>query len=1066
MKRKIMDIALRVTITYAILASLWIVLSDRTLALFVMPAQLNLNFQTYKGLAFVLVTALLLFMTLRNQLRKWESESTGRRQAEEALEEQEKRYRLLLHNLAMGVVVVDTAEKITFANPASEMIFAASKMRIIGMNLRDFMSEEEFSHIRRETARRSRGETSTYEVEILRLDGKARHLLVTATPQYGSHGEFAGALATFQDITEQTLLKQQVEEERGQLLTLINNLPDYVSIKDTESRVLITNSANARVMGLERAQDAVGKSDLDFYPRSEAARYIADERMVIQTGTALINKEEESVDQEGQKRWTLTTKVPLRNAQGKVMGIVCTGRDITEHHQIEEKLRRSEQRYRDLLEQAADGIFLLDENMKFIMANSELCKMLGYAREELLRLSIQDTYPDELRDDGRVRFERISSSEKLRFERLMKRKDGSFFPVEISAGRLSDGTQQAIARDITERKRRESELALERSLLSALMENIPDKIYFKDVESRFIRGSRAHAKICGLNDASEMIGKTDMDFFSEEHAQQAYEDEQRIIRTGEPILNEEEKETWPDRPDTWVLTTKMPLRDQEGNIIGTFGISRDITERKQAEERLLSLARFPDESPQPVMRVAADGSVIYANKASEPMMSSWAGGADRKIPGEHLPALALAWESGKKQEIEIRQASRSYAVAVVPFPGVGYINLYGRDVTEERSLAERLTQAQKIEAIGQLAGGIAHDFNNILQAIMGYCEVLKQELPEKNQQYVAEIIKAAKRAAALTAQLLEFSRRQILRPRIVNAKDLVRSMQKMLEMVIGEDIELRTFIDPDTGNFLADPGQIEQVLLNLTVNSRDAMPSGGKLTLETSNRSFDEAYVRDHPGAKTGQYVRIAVSDTGVGMDQETLSHMYEPFFTTKEIGKGTGLGLSTVYGIVKQSEGYINCYSEPGKGTTFTIYLPLTLEEADRPLTVASGTTAPRGTETILIVDDDSAVRSTARLALEGAGYSVIEAPGGTQALSDVSARRIRVELLVTDVVMPQLSGKELARKLQVVCPGVRVLYVSGYTANVISHHGILEAGLDFLQKPFSSKELLSKVREILDRP
>ena len=229
-----------------------------------------------------------------------------------------------------------------------------------------------------------------------------------------------------------------------------------------------------------------------------------------------------------------------------------------------------------------------------------------------------------------------------------------------------------------------------------------------------------------------------------------------------------------------------------------------------------------------------------------------------------------------------------------------------------------------------------------------------RRLPEENQKYLAEITKAAQRAAALIAQLLAFSRKQTLRPQVVDTKDLIRSMQKMLERVIGEDIELRTFIDPNTGNFLADPGQIEQVLLNLAVNARDAMPSGGKLTLETSNRTFDEAYVRDHPGAKAGRYVRIAVSDTGVGMDQETLSHIYEPFFTTKERGKGTGLGLSTVYGIVKQSEGYINCYSELGRGTTFTIYLPLTLEEADRPLVAVSGTTAPRGTETILLVDDD----------------------------------------------------------------------------------------------------------------
>ncbi|MGA2977718.1 MAG: PAS domain S-box protein [Spirochaetia bacterium] len=741
-------------------------------------------------------------------------------------------------------------------------------------------------------------------------------------------------------------------------------------------------------------------------------------------------------------------------------------RAITERHEVDEKLFISEQRYRELLEQAADGIFLLDENGNFLMANAAICEMLGYSSDELLRLNILDTYPKELRDEGRMRFDEIKSGERMRFERPMKRKDGSVFPVEMSARRLADGEMQGIAHDIMERKRTESDLALERSLLSALMENIPDYIYFKDTESRFIRTSKAHARMFGLGDATEAIGKTDMDFFSEEHARKAYEDEQRIVRTGEPLLNVEEKETWPNRPDTWALTTKMPLRDQGGNIIGTFGISRDITERKQAEERILSLARFPDESPHPVMRVTPDGLVIYANKASGPLTSSWMGGDFKKVPSEYLRELTHAWESGEKQEIEIREATATYAVTIVPFVNAGYINLYGRDVTEEKSLAERLNQAQKMEAIGQLAGGIAHDFNNILQVIIGYCELLKQSLPEESQKDVLEITLAARRAATLTAQLLAFSRKQILRPRVVNTKELFHSMQRMLERVIGEDIELRTFINPDTGNLLADVGQMEQVLLNLAVNARDAMQSGGRLTMETSNRTFDEVYVRDHLGAKAGQYVCIAVSDTGVGMDQETLSHIYEPFFSTKKLGKGTGLGLATVYGIVKQSGGYINCYSELGRGTTFTIYFPLTLEEADKPLVAAPGTTASRGRETVLLVEDDGAVRRFARSVLKDEGYLVIEASGGEEALSDVFARSLTVALLVTDVVMPRMSGKELARRLEEICPKVKVLYVSGYTSNAISRHGILDAGLDFLQKPFSSLEFLAKVREILDRP
>ena len=424
-----------------------------------------------------------------------------------------------------------------------------------------------------------------------------------------------------------------------------------------------------------------------------------------------------------------------------------------------------------------------------------------------------------------------------------------------------------------------------------------------------------------------------------------------------------------------------------------------------------------------------------------------------------------AWKTGQKREIEVRESSRIYAIAIVPFTDAGYINLYGRDVTEEKTLSEMLTQAQKMEAIGQLTGGIAHDFNNMLQAISGYCEVLKKRIPDENQKYLEEITKAANRAAALTARLLAFSRKQVLRPRVVDTEELIRSVRKMLESVLGEDIELRTFVNPKTDNFLADPGQIEQVLMNLVVNARDAMPSGGKLTIEASNCALDDAYARDHPGAKVGKYVCIAVEDTGVGMDRGTLSHIYEPFFTTKEIGKGTGLGLSIVYGIVKQSGGYITCDSETGRGTTFTIYLPPTLVETDK-LAAVSDTTAPKGTETILLVDDDPSVRKVAAIILQAAGYVVMKASGGEEALSVASARGTSIALLITDVVMPRMGGIELANRLQKSCPRLKVLYVSGYTADVISHHGILEAGVNYVQKPFKSLDFLTKVREILDGP
>jgi len=857
-------------------------------------------------------------------------------------------------------------------------------------------------------------------------------------------------------------LPRKLGQETLTFQTLIDNLPDGIFLKDRKCRFVFANQIIADLIGVADPAVLVGKTDHDFYPKEVADTLLADERVVIEKRRRLVNKEEIKSLPSG-VRHILTTKVPLIDAKDDVTGLLGITRDVTERSEVEERLRRGEQRYRNLLEQAADGIFLLDQDGNFLMTNAAICEMLGYARDELPRLNILDTYPEELREIGRARLETIKSLDALRFEREMKRKDGVLFPAEISWKRLEDGTIHGIARDVSERKRLAQSLDAQRELLQIVIDSLPDLVFVKDRQSRFVLVNRSLAQFAGAQDPKELIGKSDSDFSPVELADRYVQDDRKVMETAKSIVNSEEASTFASGASRWILTTKVPLMSKDETVTGLVGISRDITERKLAEQQLESLARFPDENPNPIVRISPEGAVIYANKASEAMTSSWEG---RKIPQRYLPGISLAWEIKERREIELSEASRTYAVTIVPFASAGYINLYGRDVTEEKALAERLNQAQKIEALGQLTGGVAHDFNNVLQVITGYCEVLTLRLPEENQKYVAEIAKAAKRAASLTSQLLAFSRRQILRPRVVNTKEMIQSMHTMLERALGEDVELRTFIDPQTGNFVADPGKIEQVLLNLAVNARDAMPSGGKLTIETSNRSFDEAYVRDHPGSKAGQYVRIAVSDTGVGMHQETMSHIYEPFFTTKREGKGTGLGLSTVYGIVKQSEGYINCYSEIGKGTSFTVYLPLTLEEADTPLVTEVAATAPRGTETVLLVDDDSAVRSVARIALEGAGYSVIEASGAEEALSAVSERNASVALLITDVVMPRMPGVELARKLGEISSKVRVLYTSGYTANVISHHGILEAGLDYLEKPFSSLELLRKVREILDRP
>jgi PAS domain S-box-containing protein len=389
-----------------------------------------------------------------------------------------------------------------------------------------------------------------------------------------------------------------------------------------------------------------------------------------------------------------------------------------------------------------------------------------------------------------------------------------------------------------------------------------------------------------------------------------------------------------------------------------------------------------------------------------------------------------------------------------------------RDMTEKRTLEDQFRQAQKMEAVGRLAGGVAHDFNNLLTVIMSYTDMLSEGFSPQDPRTddLDQIRKAAITASSLTRQLLAFSRQQVIEPRLVNLNDIVSTSEKLLNRLIGEDVALVTTLTSDHLAVMIDPGQLEQVIMNLAVNSRDSMPTGGKLTLETSVEKMDAEYARDHWPATPGDFAMLAVSDTGSGMDEATRARIFEPFFTTKEIGKGTGLGLATVYGIVKQSNGFIWVYSEPDQGTTFKIYLPL----VDRPAAHYGGqcevTPLPTGTETILLAEDAAAVRVAARQILERAGYTVLEAPTGKDALMIASKRQAPIHLLLTDVVMPEIGGRELAEQFAEFRPASKVLYMSGYTDDAVVRHGLLRSGIAYLQKPFSPDTLARKVREVLD--
>jgi PAS domain S-box-containing protein len=442
--------------------------------------------------------------------------------------------------------------------------------------------------------------------------------------------------------------------------------------------------------------------------------------------------------------------------------------------------------------------------------------------------------------------------------------------------------------------------------------------------------------------------------------------------------------------------------------------------------------------------------------------------------GERTRAIKAAQTLGRVHPIEIEgltkeKAKRTllYAAELVELDGAPHVLVLTTDITERRLLEEQLRQAVKMEAVGRLAGGIAHDFNNLLTAIIGSADLLLEDLDPASSARgdVAEIRRAGERAAQLTRQLLAFSRKQPLTPRVIDVNALVADMDRLLRRLIGEDVELRTVLTPGVGAVRADAGQLEQVIMNLAVNARDAMPRGGKLTIETANAELDEAYAREHVTVRAGPAVMIAVSDTGTGMDSETLGHIFEPFFTTKEVGKGTGLGLATVYGIVKQSGGHVWVYSEPGRGTAFKIYLPR-VTEAVEGVGAAAAPATVQGTETLLVVENEAPLRELTRRMLEAKGYTVLTAATPTDALALVERHAGPIHLAVNDVILPGMDGPELARRLDKARPGLRVLFVSGYANEAIVHQGVLDPGVAYLPKPFTAEALARKVREVLDAP
>jgi PAS domain S-box-containing protein len=652
-----------------------------------------------------------------------------------------------------------------------------------------------------------------------------------------------------------------------------------------------------------------------------------------------------------------------------------------------------------------------------------------------------------------------------------------------------DDLMQQIAQleeDLQRQRAAYDEQSQAQSLFLSLIDSLPLNVFSKDKEGRFILANRQFCQTVG-KPMEDILGCTDDDFHPPEMARKYRRDDEAVMASRMvTTIEEEHRTTTGTVMDVNVI--KAPLYNRQRQITGMLGVFWDISKRKQAERALHeSEKRFRelvDLLPPSIYEFDAQGRIVFANQSALQTFGYTADHISRGLAvWELLDAKDHARVKADLKQADIRRGRKGIEYTARHrdgrrFPIMAYsspIELDGRtiggrgiaiDLSEIRSLEERLNVAQKTEAIGQLAGGVAHDLNNLLSPILGYAEMLLDDLPDEDlsRHAVQAIQDAGLKARDLVRQLLAFARRQPLDITTIDLNQVVAGFERLLRRSIREDIIIEVALSETPAWIEADAGQIEQVIMNLAVNAQDSMPQGGRLTLETAVVNLDDHYTTEHPEVEPGPHVLLSLSDTGHGIDDTDRKRIFDPFFTTKERGKGTGLGLSTVYGIVRQHHGHIWLYSEAEQGTTFKIYFPSAAGQADPPSDKDKDARPVQGTETIMVVEDNGMLREMAIHILERQGYRVLMAANGDECLQRLRSSDEPVHLLLTDVVMPGMNGRELFAQLSTLRPGLKVLYMSGYTDNVILHHGVLEKGIAFIQKPFSVAGLTGQIRKILD--
>ena len=904
-------------------------------------------------------------------------------------------------------------------------------------------------------------------------------------------------VAVFDVITERKQAEQALHESGLLLRQVIDLVPHNIFAKDRHGRFLFLNRAAAKAFG-HQPEEIIGRRERELLPdMPHLEKVLGDDQEVIASGQSKFIPEESITYADGSVHFLQTTKMPFTPPGSAEQGVLGVAVEITERKQAEKALRASEARYRQLHETMRDAFGIVDMAGRLQEFNHAFQEMLGYSEAELKQLSYMDLTPAKWHElDARmVREQVLPRGYSEVYEKEYRRKDGSVFPINLRVTLIRNDAGQptgmwAVIRDITERQQAEATLRESEAKFRNLFECSRDALLRLDpANRRFTSVNPSAVRMFGAKHEAEIIGHGPEEFSPERQpdgrlsAEKAREIDEFVVRHGSHFFEWTHRRISGEVFQADVLLTRIDV-DGKSIILATV---RDITERKRVQESHDRLALAVEQAAETIVITNTEGTILYANPAFEQTTGYTRAEALGQNPrlfksGKHdAEFYRRMWDVLNRGEvwnghfINKRKDGTLYEEEATISPirdATGkIINFVAvkRDVTHEVELEAQFRQAQKLEAIGQLAGGVAHDFNNILAIISMQASLLKSGggLSAAQLNFADEIGTTVDRAAALTRQLLLFSRREAPQLRDLDWSEAVTDTTKMLRRILGETIKVQLNLAAEPMFIHADAGMMDQLLMNLAVNARDAMPVGGRLVIETTGVEIDAFAAAQSVQARPGSFVCLSVSDSGGGIPPEVLPRIFEPFFTTKGVGQGTGLGLATVFGIVQQHKGWIDVHTEAGQGTTFKVYLPRLIGMSNKIIAQKMLATVPTGKETILLVEDETALRTSVSLTLTQLGYRVLEAATGNQALKVWQKKRDKISLLLTDLVMPDgLNGKELAQRLLQDNPKLKVIYMSGYSAEVVGRDFPLAENVNFLTKPFPAHLLAQTIRDNLDKP